>query len=379
MIAVPLVVGAAILVPIAASASVDLPDMTPRELIDFAAASDVSALSGTIEQTSELGLPDLGALTGADDVSGDPGSSDSASHAADIDDLIALVTGSHTAKVYLDGAQARLQVLDQLAERNVYVDGEAGDVWYVDSESASATRLVLPTDAEVEQLMSELPSSSPAEKVLPTPDAMLDRALSHLDETTEVSVGTDARVAGREAYELILTPRTADTLVGDVRFAIDGENGVALAASVTARGASDPAFSTGFTQVDFAVPDAAVFAFAPGDGITVTEKDVPLPTAQQLMAGRDGAPQMPDAQAPVVSGQGWATVVQVSGQQSGDAALLDALDPEQLALLDSATTAVEGGRALQTSLVSVLITDDGRVLAGAVPMSRLVDAAQSGR
>jgi hypothetical protein len=33
---------------------------------------------------------------------------------------------------------------------------------------------------------------------------------------------------------------------------------------------------------------------------------------------------------------------------------------------------------LQTALVSVLITDDGQVLAGAVPASRLVEAAQTG-
>ena len=39
------------------------------------------------------------------------------------------------------------------------------------------------------------------------------------------AVGTDARVAGRDVYELVLTPRTEDTLVGEIRFAIDGENG----------------------------------------------------------------------------------------------------------------------------------------------------------
>ena len=62
-IVVPIIAGAAILVPMAASGAVDLPDKTAAELIEFAEASDVDALSGTIEQTSELGLPDLGALT----------------------------------------------------------------------------------------------------------------------------------------------------------------------------------------------------------------------------------------------------------------------------------------------------------------------------
>ena len=366
-VGVPVLAGAAILVPIAASGAVDLPDKTPAELIAFAAASDVDALSGTIEQSSDLGLPDLGALTGA---MGDE-SSEGAPTAADIDDLIALVTGSHTAKVYLDGESARLQVLDRLGERNVYVDGDANQVWYVDSETQTATQLTLPSDAEIDQLHSDAPA--PPDSAL-TPDQMLDQALADLDETTEVTVGTDARVAGRDVYELVLTPRTEDTLVGEIRFAIDGENGVALAAAVTARGASEPAFQTGFTQVDFSAPDPAVFAFTPGDDITVTQNEIDLPT---------GAPDhddaTTDAASPVVYGEGWSAVFELPDtSEAGSADVFSGLDPEQLQLLDSLTSAVDGGRVLQTSLVTVLITDDGRVLVGAVPAARLVEAAQTG-
>ena len=366
-VGVPVLAGAAILVPIAASGAVDLPDKTPAELIAFAAASDVDALSGTIEQSSDLGLPDLGALTGA---MGDE-SSEGAPTAADIDDLIALVTGSHTAKVYLDGESARLQVLDRLGERNVYVDGDANQVWYVDSETQTATQLTLPSDAEIDQLHSDAPA--PPDSAL-TPDQMLDQALADLDETTEVTVGTDARVAGRDVYELVLTPRTEDTLVGEIRFAIDGENGVALAAAVTARGASEPAFQTGFTQVDFSAPDPAVFAFTPGDDVTVTQNEIDLPT---------GAPDhddaTTDAASPVVYGEGWSAVVELPDtSEAGSADVFSGLDPEQLQLLDSLTSTVDGGRVLQTSLVTVLITDDGRVLVGAVPAARLVEAAQTG-
>ncbi|MGZ8804320.1 MAG: LolA family protein [Microbacterium sp.] len=377
-IAVPVVAGAAILVPMAASGAVDLPDKTVEELIAFAGESEVDALSGTIEQTSELGLPDLGALTGS--MGGDEGT-DGAPTSADIDDLIELVTGSHTAKVYLDGDMARLQVLDQLAERNVYVDGSAGEVWFVDSESASATAFLLPAEAELEQLKADAEAKADAargDQVIPTPDQMLDQALASLDESTEVTVGTDARVAGRDVYELILTPRTADTLVGQVRFAIDGENGAALAASVTARGASEPAFEIAFTQVDFAAPDAAVFAFEPGEGISVTEKELPLPTHGDDAHADAG--EATDAASPVVIGEGWSTVVELSStSQAGGASAFAGMDPEQLAMLESLTTAVDGGRVLQTSLLTVLITDDGRVLVGAVPPATLVDAAQTGR
>ena len=181
-------------------------------------------------------------------------------------------------------------------------------------------------------------------------------------------MGTDARIAGRDVYELILTPRTDDTLVGELRFAIDGQNGAALSASVTARGASAPAMSTAFTQVDFAAPDASVFAFAPGEGFQVAEKDIALPAP----GGRElGVPS--DDAAPTVTGAGWSAVVELP---STDA--LTSLAPEQRAMLDSVTTPVDGGRVLQTSLLSVLLTDDGRVLAGAVPAELLVEAAASG-
>ncbi len=370
-VAVPAAVGAAVLVPLAASGSVDLPDLTPEQLLALAADSDVDQLSGTLEQTSALGLPDLGAVTDAlgggssGGSSGDPGT-DADSRAADVADLLELVTGTHTAKVYLDGDRARLQVLDELAERNVYVDGSAGEAWFVDSESQTATRFVAPEGS------GEKPEDAPQAE-LPTPQEMIDRALADLDESTEVSVGTDGRVAGRDAYELVLTPRADDTLVGEVRFAVDGETGAALAASVTARGASEPAFEITFTDVDFAAPDAAALTFAPGAGITVEEKELPAWTDADARDHAD-KPAPPASAQPRVSGEGWATIVEIPAP-AGERDPIAGLAPDQAALLDSVTTAVDGGRVLETALVTVLLTDDGRVFAGAVPAGALVAAA----
>lgn len=366
-VAVPAAVGAAVLVPLAASGSVDLPDLTPEQLLALAADSDVDQLSGTLEQTSALGLPDLGAVTDAlgGGSPGDPGT-DADSRAADIADLLELVTGTHTAKVYLDGDRARLQVLDELAERNVYVDGAAGEAWFVDSESQTATRFLAPEGS------GEKPEDA-VEAELPTPQEMIDRALADLDESTEVSVGSDGRVAGRDAYELVLTPRADDTLVGEVRFAVDGETGAALAASVTARGTSEPAFEIAFTDVDFAAPDAAALTFAPGAGITVEEKELPAWTDADARDHAD-KPAPPASAQPRVSGEGWATIVEIPAP-AGERDPIAGLAPDQAALLDSVTTAVDGGRVLETALVTVLLTDDGRVLAGAVPVDALVAAA----
>ena len=415
-IAAPIVVGAAVvLVPMQANAAVDLPDLTPEELLQLAASSEVDALSGTVEQTSELGLPDLSGLTGSmggsasekfgSDSGGADGSGGDGASAADLDDLISLVTGDHIAKVYVDGSNARMQVLDRLGERDVYLGDDGAWIW--DSREQSATHITVDQaaldalKAEAESHADEARAQAEAElgAPLPTPEEVLDQALAKLDESTEVSVGTDARVAGREVYELVLAPRDDATLVGEVSVAIDADTGVPLAASVTAAGADEPAFSVAFTDVSFEAPDASVFAFTPPEGAQVTEHQVPIPTVAELEqrkaaggpdAGAEGMPQ------PVVHGEGWSAVVElpasatgigaggVQGTDGPDAA--EGADGAEggeglgdaAAMLDSLTQRVEGGRIISTSLVTVLFTDDGRVFAGAVTPEHLLAVASSG-
>jgi outer membrane lipoprotein-sorting protein len=408
-IAAPIAIGVGVvLVPMQANAAVDLPDLTPAELLEFAASSEVDALSGTVEQTSELGLPDLSGLTGtmgggaggaggagdtdgrgefgSDDSDADDSDADSGASASDLDDLISLATGTHTARVYLDGSNARLQVLDRLAERDVYLSEEGA--WIYDSAEKAATHVTV-DQAALDALKAEAEANGEDAQArledelgapLPTPEEVLDQALAKLDETTEVSVGTDARVAGREVYELVLAPRDAETLVGEIVVAIDGDTGVALAASVTARDAEEPAFSVAFTDVSFEAPDASVFAFTPPEGTEVTEHVVPVPTVAELeqwkaqaeSAEQGGAEGMPQ---PIVHGEGWSAVVELPAGEAG----AQALGGEASAMVDMLTEPVDGGRILETSLVTVLLTDDGRVLAGAVTADRLLDAAASGR
>lgn len=418
-IAAPIVVGAAVvLVPMQANAAVDLPDLTAEELLQLAASSEVDALSGTVEQTSELGLPDLSGLTGSmggsasekfgSDSGGADGSRGDGASAADLDDLISLVTGDHIAKVYVDGSNARMQVLDRLGERDVYLSDDGAWIW--DSREQSATHITV-DQAALDALKAAAESHADEARVqaeaelgapLPTPEEVLDQALAKLDESTEVSVGTDARVAGREVYELVLVPRDDATLVGEVSVAIDADTGVPLAASVTAAGADEPAFSVAFTDVSFEAPDASVFDFTPPEGAQVTEHQVPIPTVAELEqwkaeggpdAGAEGMPQ------PVVHGEGWSAVVELpasaTGMGAGDVQGTDGRDAAEgadgadgadggeglgdaAAMLDSLTQRVEGGRIISTSLVTVLFTDDGRLFAGAVTPEHLLAVASSG-
>ena len=181
-----------------------------------------------------------------------------------------------------------------------------------------------------------------------------------VDPSTKVSLGDDTKVAGRDAYDLVLTPRTDATLVGSVSIAVDGQTGLPLRVQVIARGATSPAFEAGFTSFTPGAPDASVFAFTPPKGATVTEQS---PKAGERPSGATPHPK------PAVTGTGWATIVSLPA----GSVPANALDDPLVAQL---TQPVDGGRALSTTLVSVLVTADGRVLAGAVPVSALQSAAR---
>ncbi|MFK3670446.1 outer membrane lipoprotein carrier protein LolA [Leifsonia aquatica] len=345
-VVVPVAIAAgAIVVPLAAGAA-DLPVKSPEDVVRLVAASDTKTFSGTVEQSSELGLPDVSAISGG---------SSSSSSSSDEQSALELLTGDHTAKVYVDGAtKQRVQVLDQLAERDAVRDGS--EVWLYDSKGQSATHLTLPAHTDVS---TESATPTP---LATTPQALAEKLIAAADPTTKVTLASPSSVAGRDAYTLVLTPRTDATLVGSVRIAVDGATGIPLQVKVFARGASAPAFEAGFTTFSTDRPDASVFAFTPPTGAKVTEQTVPERSAQK------GGPAG-DHPKPQITGEGWASIVTLP---AGTAPASLTSDP----LFAQLTTSVDGGRALSTSLVSVFVTSDGRVLAGAVPVSALQAAAQ---
>jgi outer membrane lipoprotein-sorting protein len=308
----------------------------------------VRSLSGTVEQTSSLGLPQL--------PSGLSSGSGSASSAA-----IELLTGSHTARVYLDGpTNARVQVMDAMAERDLVRHGS--DVWLYSSQTNTATHVAVPAGGGTGAQATSTPGD------LQTPAQLAQRLLAAIDPSTQVTVGTDTTVAGRPAYDLVLTPRASDTLIGSASIAVDSATGLPLSVDVMARGAGTPAFHVAYTALSLATPAADLFQFTPPAGATVKEQALPqhAPTSPA-----PGTPRGDVGPRPTVIGTGWdAVVVQPAGAA-----------PSQVTnspLLAQLTQAVPGGRLLHTALVNVLLTDDGRVLAGSVPVERL-QAAAAGR
>ncbi|MDY0944704.1 DUF2092 domain-containing protein [Frigoribacterium sp. CFBP9039] len=353
------VIAAGIVVPsMAANADVDLPDKSPQQVLALAAGSSGVAFSGTVEQTSDLGLPDI------------PSSLQGGSSAGEsTSDALEMLTGSHTAQVFVDGeARQRVQVVDDLSERDVIRDGR--DLWSYDSTSKDATHTTLP-DASSRDLPDTLADGT---AVPQTPSELADAVLDAVGDTTTVTSSDDVSVAGRDAYRVVLTPDDADTLVARATLTVDAETGVPLAVTVDARGQDDPAISVALTSVSFETPASSVFEFTPPADATVTEVAVPA-EGREAHGGEHAEP--------VVIGSGWSTVVGLDGATSaagsapadGSASGGDQGDPS--ALLDQVMTRVDGGRVLQTSLVSVYLGDDGRVFVGAVDAETLQAAVAS--
>lgn len=367
-----------------AGATVSLPDRTPGQVLAAVAASRVQALSGTISTHADLGLPDLPSTGGhGRGPTADPQAL-----------LTRFLAGDNTIRVWLDGPQhQRVQLVDPFAELDVVHDGSR--LWTYDSRTGSVRMGTLPArPAAPAKPNGTKPNDTAAPDLRSmTPTEVADRVLAAVDPTTTVMVGAPQRVAGRDAYTLLITPKTDTTLVGHVAIAVDAASGLPLRVSVWARGHADPALETGFTTVDLSRPSASVFSVSPPRSATV--QPLPLPPAQ---APSPGVPPGVGTAKPTVHGSGWATIVELPADQalaalggqssstshpSGRSATMQQARPgarsgsdSGTALLDQLTTPVSGGgRALRTALLTVLVTADGRILAGSVPLSALQAAA----
>lgn len=358
-----------------ASADSGLPARSPAQLLADVRSANVSSLSGTVVQTSDLGLPDLPGLGGG----GGMGSASSS--------LTSLVSGTHTWRIWLDGpTRQRLALIGANGESDVIHNGS--DVWLWSSADKTAVHHRQGTvPGRPGSTGSHLPGGVPS--ALPsgaprTPDEAAAAALALMGKDTTVTTSGTASVAGRSAYELVLTPKDRTTLVGSVRIAIDSQEHVPLRVQVYSTKLTNPAFEVGFTAVDFARPDARQFAFTPPAGTTVTESD--RLTAPKGGAGTNPAPGKPSDSlptmpgAPKVTGSGWSTVVVAqfalptpksgSGTAAGSAAQLNGL----LKALPTASGTWGSGHVLQGTLLSVVLTNDGRVAVGAVPADQLYAA-----
>lgn len=371
------VLAATVAVPAIASADPDLPPTTAAELLTDLGSAEQRPFSGTVVHTTDLGLPQLP----------QGGQSSSA-------DLTNLLTGSTTLRLWSAGPDTgRVAVVGAFAETDLVRRGT--DAWVWRSDDKTAVHATLPKDAKD-------PSAAGSDGVAGaagTPQQAADQVLKALDPTTAVTLGAETKVAGRSAYELVLEPKAADSLVGEVRMAVDSQTHYPLRVQVFAKGASAPALQTSFTSISYDTPDDSVFSFSPPEGTKVTEAPSVEALAGSMAGGGavkgDGGPaagKAPEGKdAPfaaqgaggntTVVGQGWDSVAVVRGA-SGALDQLGGGSGEAAGVgqaLEGAFRPVSGaygsGRVFTSALVSVMALDDGRVLVGAVPPSVLEAAA----
>jgi outer membrane lipoprotein-sorting protein len=380
---VAIALGAAAISSVTADTTPTLPPRSAAELLVDVQSASLTALSGTVVQDAALGLPELPVQIGGQ------GSSS----------FSALVSGTHTLRVWYAGEdQQRVAVQGTLEESDVVRNGS--DVWTWASDSNTATHYQLPAGA-ADKALAEHPDSSAAAM---TPQQAAEAALAAIDPTTTVTTDGTATVAGRSAYELVLGPKDTASLVGQVRIAIDAEQHIPLRVQVYAKDPQTPAFQVGFSDVSFDVPDAANFQFSPRPGATVTEStlgnraNVAAPGATDQSAAPELTPSA-GAEEPTIVGTGWTSVLVAKVPTA--ATTPDTTAPDSSAPPTTGTTpggpaargsaadlnailgslpAVSGdwgsGRLLQSALFSVLITDDGRIIAGAVAPEKLYEAAR---
>ncbi|MFF1507846.1 outer membrane lipoprotein carrier protein LolA [Streptomyces sp. NPDC058326] len=365
------------LVPaLAASGDPDLPEITAQQLIEKIAASDTQTLSGTFKISTDLGLPSFGGLvSGLGGVGGGGGSSADPS-----EKLTELVSGTHTLRVAADGPERqKLTLLDGSDEYSLIHNGD--DVWAYDSKSKEVFHEKAPEGAE-----------APADKEVPTtPKELADEVLKAAGDTTSITVGGTAKVAGRDAYQLVIKPKQTGSTVESVKIAVDAANGTPLKFTLASVEGGKPVVDAGFTKVDFARPAASEFTFKAPEGAKVTEG------AAEKAAGESGEEKLPEefekglgelekgfggfAEGLNVIGEGWTTIAKLD--TGAPAPKTDEAPKELQGFLDSLGDKVTGtfgtGTVFKTKLVNALLTDDGRIYVGAVTKDALVDAANAGK
>ena len=272
----------------AAQASPDLPAKTPAQLLaSLASDAKVPPLTGTVVETTSLGLPQL------------PQAASSATS------ITSLLTGSHTVKVYYqDATHYRLAIPQPESETDVIADGSK--LWLWQSTPDSVTEFV-PSGktAHAEPKLPQVPL---------TPQQAANEVLAKVGKTTLVSVQANVMIAGEPAYQLVLAPKDHRSLIGKIVIALDGKYGVPLRFQVFAKGAASPAFQVGFTALAFTKPDPANFAFTPPSGASVHVVKLGADSGKAIT--KSGQPSMTGVGS---YGKSWLTVVSFPQQDLSSA------------------------------------------------------------
>jgi outer membrane lipoprotein-sorting protein len=324
------VAGLAVLAtPASAGPAPSLPKVSPQQLVASVMRADVPAMAGTVTVRNNLGLPAV------------PG-------------MPELAAGHSTARVFTDGHNhARVSLPSKEGATTIVEDGTT--LWRYDSEKHKATETPL---GPLAGHQGPPPSSA-------NPTAEATRLVGYARQYSTVTVDGTATVAGRPAYELVLTPKPSErTKVRAVRVAVDSETRIPLRFEMFANGTTTPALAVGFSTLSVGPQDPSLFDFTPPKGTKVVR--VPVHS--------DGVSGTVRAANPTTVGTGWDTVV-VAAAPSGTH---DVHGANALSRLGKPVSGPWGsGREVTTPVGSALVTKGGRLAAGLVPPQVLEQAVGS--
>jgi outer membrane lipoprotein-sorting protein len=365
-VAVTAAVVAGLQIP-SAQASPTLPARSAAQLLaEVGTDASLPPLTGTMVETTDLGLPQLPQVGNATSLS-------------------SMLTGSHTMKIYYqDARQFRVSIPQPESEIDVIRNGTTAWLW--NSTENSVDKFTLPASGKGKAAhpKSELPSTPL------TPQQAANELLKAVGTTTVVSVEANVMVAGEPSYQLVLAPKDDRSLIGKVTIAIDAKYNVPLRVQVYAKGAASPAFQFGFTAIQFTSPAAANYDFSPPPGATVN-----------VVNGSEGSQKSAGGQSDSSGfgsyGKSWLTVAELPQQDlmqgigagglkssssaaptgNGPAGVVGGDSQAVMSDLIGAAKPVHGawgsGTLLTTSLFSVLMTGN-EVYIGAVEPSVLYAA-----
>ncbi|MGI5502913.1 LolA family protein [Lentzea sp. CA-135723] len=313
-----------------------LPDVSAESLVEQVLTSKPGAFGGTVEVDNKLGLPSIA-------------------------EIPQLADGKHSARIWTDGnGKFRAALPNGQSEQTIVDDGTTTWSWN------SADNEVTKSEHKADQ---PRPSQDKSESVNPAEAAK--QVVGMTKEFSDISVDGTARVANRAAYELVLTPKaTEKTLIREVRIAVDSELKMPLRVQVLTNGTSEPAGTVGFSEINVGPQDAKLFEFTPPANAKVTTPEANQQEGRKPGIGVEQALQGKD---PQIFGTGWDTVI---GARIPAEAMTQ-VPAEAQGLVDKFTKKVSGtwgsGQIFTTKVATILIADDGRVVAGAVPEQVLFD------
>ena len=370
-VGVAVVIAGVVAVSSSAQADPSLPDISAQQLVANVASAQPAAFSGTVAITTDVGLPDLSSLQNL--------------LGTQLGGLTSLLGGTTPVKVAVDPATgARAEINSNTSAWVAVTNIANNDGWLYVSDSNSATHLTAPGSS------ADSPSD-PATAM--TPESLADKLINSASPTTSFTVARTTTIAGHAAYTLVMTPKDSGSLISSVDVMVDATTWMPLGVEVwSTQLTGNPSVSVKFTSLSYSTPNASLFNFTAPPGATVDTVDLSQPASD----ASDQITSFPTFQpsTTVVAGQGWASIVEVTGLPSDVVAAL--ADPSQLAsilgggqinshgpgragdlsqLFGSLAQVTDQGTAYSTYLGSVLVTPDGNIFLGSVPVSSLESAA----